>query len=39
MSNVRVNSNCMMCGGCLSLGYDFLEEQSDDMSKSKTILI
>lgn len=35
MSNVRVNSNCMMCGGCLSLGYDFLEEQSDGHVKVK----
>ena len=35
MSNGRVNSNCMMCGGCLSLGYDFLEEQSDGHVKVK----
>ena len=35
MSNVKVNSNCMMCGGCLSLGYDFLEEQSDGHVKIK----
>lgn len=29
MSNLRVNSKCIMCGACLGLGYDFLIENSD----------
>ena len=29
MSNLKVNSACIMCGSCLSFGYDFLEEESD----------
>lgn len=29
MSNLKVNSKCIMCGSCLSLGCDFLVEKSD----------
>lgn len=29
MSNLKINSNCIMCGACLSFGYDFLEEKND----------
>lgn len=28
-SNLKVNSKCIMCGSCLSFGYDFLTENND----------
>lgn len=28
-SNLRVKDNCIMCGGCLGLGFDFLTENDE----------